>query len=107
MKLKLIIAIVPDTRTEDLQEAARAAGATGITVIHQARGEGRAPAKTFLGMDTQLMCDALMFVVAASRAERVLAAITEAGGLEEEEGAGVAFQLDVEAATGFLTQLPD
>ena len=53
------------------------------------------------------MCDALMFVVAASRAERVLAAITEAGGLEEEEGAGVAFQLDVEAARGFLTQLPD
>ncbi len=107
MKLKLIIAIVPDSQTEDLQEAARAAGARGATVIHQARGAGRAPAKTFLGMDTQLMCDALMFVVEASRAEQVLTAITEAGGLEEEEGAGVAFQLDIEAARGFLTQLAE
>ncbi len=107
MKLKLIMAIVPDERTEDLQAAARAAGATGVTVIHQARGEGHTPVKTFLGMDVQLMCDALLLVVSAARADRVLAAIAEAGGLEDEEGAGIAFQIDIEAAKGFLTQLPD
>ncbi len=106
MELKLIIAIARDTLTEDLQEAARKAGATGATVLHQARGAGRAPARTFFGMDTELMCDALMFVVAADRADQVLAAVTEAGGFEKKEGAGIAFQLDIEAASGFLTQLP-
>ena len=67
---------------------ARAAWAAGINVMHQAQGEGRARAKLFLGMDTQLMCAAPMFVVATGRAERVLAPIPEAGGLEREEGAG-------------------
>ncbi len=107
MKFKLIIAVVPQDRTADLQAAAREAGATGITVLHQARGEGHTPLKTFLGMDAQLICDALLLVVSEARAQRVLTAITEAGGLEAEAGAGVAFQLDIEAARGFLTQLPE
>ena len=76
-----------DLQVEEFEGVAPAAGATGITVIHQARGEGRAPAKWFLGMEIRLMCDALMFVVTVGCAERVLAAIAEAGGFEEE-GAG-------------------
>ena len=40
MHFKLIVATVSQERTVQVVDAARAAGATGATVIAQARGEG-------------------------------------------------------------------
>ncbi len=40
MRFKLIIAFIEDSKTDDVLEAAREAGATGATVINNARGEG-------------------------------------------------------------------
>ena len=40
MHFKLILAFVEDSETKNVLEAARRAGATGSTVISQARGEG-------------------------------------------------------------------
>ena len=40
MHFKLIITLIEDSKTNAVVEAARKAGATGSTVINQARGEG-------------------------------------------------------------------
>ena len=40
MHFKLIVTLIEDTKTKAVLEAARDAGATGSTVINQARGEG-------------------------------------------------------------------
>ncbi len=40
MHFKLIVAFVEDNKTEAIMSAAREAGATGCTVINNARGEG-------------------------------------------------------------------
>ena len=51
MKLKLIVALVSDEKTEIVMDAARAGGATGATVITSVRGEGLEPEKTFFGLE--------------------------------------------------------
>ena len=50
MHFKLIIAFCEDDKTCDVMQAARDAGATGATIIPNARGEGLRPAKTFFGL---------------------------------------------------------
>ena len=50
MHFKLILAFVEDTKTNDIMHAAREAGATGCTVINNARGEGIEEQKTFFGL---------------------------------------------------------
>lgn len=47
MHFKLIIALVEDGKTNVVLDAARAAGATGASVLSQVRGEGIEKAKTF------------------------------------------------------------
>ena len=63
MHFKLIIAFVEDTKTSTVMEAARNAGATGATVISNARGEGMKKSKTFLGLSLETQRDVLMFLV--------------------------------------------
>jgi len=106
MKLKLIVALVDDARTDAVIEAARAAGATGATIISSVRGEGLIPQKTFLGLDLWASRNVVLFLVSAERAEEVLASIGREGRFDAEPGSGVAFQLDVEHAIGLRTQLP-
>jgi len=47
MRFKLIIALVEDSEADAVMTAAREAGATGATVLPDARGEGVAHIKTF------------------------------------------------------------
>ena len=47
MHFKLIVAFVEDAKTDAIMHAAREAGATGCTVINNARGEGIEQSKTF------------------------------------------------------------
>ena len=47
MHFKLIVAFVEDSKSEDIIHAAREAGATGCTIINNARGEGLKEHKTF------------------------------------------------------------
>ena len=51
MHFKLIVAFVEDSKTDAIMGAAREAGATGCTVISNARGEGLKESKTFFGLD--------------------------------------------------------
>jgi len=104
MHFKLVVAFVDDRATEKVMEAAREAGATGITVIGSARGEGIRPAKTFLGLSLETQRDVLLMVVEEHLARPVLERVETAGQFEEEPGRGIAIQLDVEDAVGILHQ---
>ena len=63
MHFKLLIALVEDTKTEDVMNAARHAGATGATIITEARGEGLLEAKTFFGLTLETQRDVVMLLV--------------------------------------------
>ena len=67
MKFKLIIALVQDALTDAVLDAARAAGATGSTVITNVRGEGLEQKKTFLGLTVAGQRDMALFLVEAPR----------------------------------------
>ncbi|HIJ42704.1 MAG: P-II family nitrogen regulator [Rhodospirillales bacterium] len=106
MNLKLIMALVADEKTAAVMDAARQAGATGATIITSVRGEGLKPEKTFFGLDLSAQRDVLMFLVAEPRAREILETIAAAGQFDEEPGAGVAFQIEIEDAVGLTTQAP-
>ena len=104
MNLKLIVAFVDNDRTDTVLDAARAAGATGATVITQVRGEGLKPGRTFFGLELAAQRDMLLFLVAEPNAREILETIAQAGKLDSEPGAGIAFQLAIEDAVGLHTQ---
>lgn len=106
MRLKLIIAMVEESKTEAVMVAARAGGATGATIITSVRGEGLKPEKTFLGLDLTGSRDVLLFLVAEPRARDILETIATAGHFDEEPGSGIAFQVDIEDAVGLKSQIP-
>ena len=62
MHFKLIIIMTEDARTQQILDAAREAGATGCTVLNQARGEGINPTKTFLGLSIDSQVDVIMML---------------------------------------------
>lgn len=105
MHFKLLIALVEDHKTEPVLEAARAAGATGSTVITQARGEGLNRAKTFFGLSLETQRDMLMFLVEAHLSRQILETIATVGEFESRPGTGIAFQVDVEDAVGVSHQI--
>ena len=106
MRLKLIVALVSDEKNDTVVDAARAGGATGATIITSVRGEGLEPGKTFFGLELEARCDVVLFLVVESQARDILERIRDAGRLEEERGAGIAFQVPIEDAVGLVTQLP-
>ena len=63
MHFKLIIAFLEDSKTDKVMEAARKAGATGATVINNARGEGLLKSKTFFGLSLETQRDVVLFLV--------------------------------------------
>jgi nitrogen regulatory protein PII len=105
MKFKLIMALISDEKTEAVCQAARKLGATGSTVITSARGEGLRPAKTFFGLTLEGQVDVAIFIVEEHLSRSILEGIGKTVGFEEETGAGIAFQLDIEDAIGLGTQI--
>ena len=78
MHFKLIVVFIDGTRTDDVMHAAREAGATGITLISSARGEGLEPQKTFFGLSLESTRDVLLLVVEEHLARHILESIGEA-----------------------------
>ncbi|MES9850839.1 MAG: P-II family nitrogen regulator [Candidatus Thiodiazotropha sp. L084R] len=105
MHFKLIIALVEDTTTEKVLEAARSAGATGSTVINHARGEGIEQSKTFLGLTLDTQRDVLLLLVEEHLSRSILEKIAEAGEFDNQPGNGIAFQIDIEDAVGVSHQI--
>ena len=105
MHFKLIIIMADDARTQGILDAAREAGATGATVINQARGEGLAPTKTFLGLSMGNQVDLILMLVEEHLSRHILEKIAKVGQFDETSGTGIAFQVDVEDAIGVRHQI--
>ena len=105
MKFKLIIVIVSDEKTDLVMDTARDAGATGCTVITSARGEGLNPPSTFFGLTLEGQRDLVLLLVEGHLSRTVLECIADAAGFEEQPGAGIAFQLDIEDVMGLGGQM--
>ena len=106
MELKLVVALVNDDKVDVVVDAARAAGATGDTIITNVRGGGLRPEKTFLGLDLAAKRDVVLFLVVETRAREIIERIRDAGRFDSEPGTGIAFQVPIEDAVGLATQLP-
>jgi nitrogen regulatory protein PII len=101
---KMIIVFVDDKKTDAVMDAARMAGATGATLIHNARGEGMRVSKTFLGLTLETQRDVIMFLVEEHRSRHILEEIARIGRFDDEPGTGIAIQVDVEDAIGVAEQ---
>ncbi|MGF1908010.1 P-II family nitrogen regulator [Vibrio kasasachensis] len=105
MRFKLLLAFVEDSKTEQVLDAARSAGATGATVINNARGEGLNQKRTFFGLTLEVQKDVLLFVVEEHLSRHILETISNVGGFDEESGQGIAVQIDIEDAVGVAHQV--
>ena len=105
MHFKLIVAMVSEDESEKIMDAARSAGATGATVLTQARGEGIMASKTFLGLNLETQRDMLMFLVEEHMSRDILETIERIGEFEKNPGTGIAFQMDVEDVVGVKRQV--
>ena len=105
MHFKILIAFVDDDKTDAVLKAARNAGATGATVINNARGEGLNEAKTFFGLSLDTQRDMILLLVEEHMARNILEEVAEAGDFESKPGSGIAIQLDVEDAVGVTGQV--
>lgn len=105
MHFKLIIAFVDDTKTDMVMNAAREAGATGATVISNARGEGLVKSKTFFGLSLETQRDVLLFLVEEHLSRHILEKIGDVGEFDSDVGTGIAIQIDVEDAIGVAHQV--
>ncbi len=105
MRFKLILAFVEDARTDKVLDAAREAGATGATVINNARGEGLNQKTTFFGLTLEVQKDVLLFVVEEHLSRHILETISAVGEFDKESGQGIAIQIDIEDAVGVAHQV--
>jgi len=105
MHFKLLIAYVEDSKTDKVMDAAREAGATGATIINNARGEGLLQSKTFFGLSLETQRDVVMFLVEQHLSRHILEKICLIGEFETSPGTGIAIQIDVEDAVGVSHQI--
>ncbi len=104
MHFKLIVAFVEDSKTDAVMHAAREAGATGCTVINNARGEGIEESKTFFGLTLATQRDVLLLLVEQHLSRHILEHIGEVGEFDAKPGTGIAVMIDVEDAVGIIHQ---
>ncbi|MFT5693652.1 MAG: nitrogen regulatory protein PII [Oceanicoccus sp.] len=104
MHFKMIIVFAEDDKTNAVMDAARAAGATGATVINNARGEGLNKQKTFFGLSLETQRDVILFLVEEHMSRRILEEINRVGEFDAKPGTGIAVQIDVEDAVGISQQ---
>jgi nitrogen regulatory protein PII len=103
MKFKIVFAPVKTHKTDPVVDAAKAAGATGATII-PARGTGMHEAKTFFGLTLEDQTDIVMFLLEEHIVKPVLEAIKTAGEFDKP-GTGIAFVMPVEQVIGLDSQM--
>ncbi|MBQ5809537.1 MAG: P-II family nitrogen regulator [Clostridia bacterium] len=102
---EMIMCIVNAGCTDTVMDAARAAGASGGTVIH-GRGTANKEAEKLFKISVQPEKDMVMLIVPARIKDKVLHAIYKNAGLESE-GQGIAFSVPVNNAVGLSHHEPD
>jgi nitrogen regulatory protein PII len=105
MRFKLIIVFVEDSQTEEIMDAARQAGATGATIITNARGQGAQKTQTFFGLTLETQRDVLLLLVEEHLSRHILETLGKVGNFDETPGTGIALQIDVEDAVGVANQV--
>lgn len=100
MEFKLLMAFVDEDKTDKVLDASREAGATGATIITNARGQGLKKTLGIFGLEILNPRDVLLILVEARRIDTVLGAVRKAGQLDESMNTGVALVIDVEQAVG-------
>ncbi|MBF0293724.1 MAG: P-II family nitrogen regulator [Magnetococcales bacterium] len=103
MEFQLIFCMVKTELTDKIIRAAKAAGATGSTVIN-AQGTGINEAKTFFGLDLNLQTDVIIFFLEAGLADHILEVIRQTGEFDKH-GTGIAMSVPVLRAVGIEPQL--
>ena len=103
MRFKIVFAPVKMHKTHAIVDAAKAAGATGATII-PARGTGMHEAKTFFGLTLEDQTDIVMFLLEEHIVKPVLDAVKKAGEFEKL-GTGISFVLPVEEVIGLDSQM--
>jgi nitrogen regulatory protein PII len=103
MRFKVVFAPVKTHKTDSIVDAAKAAGATGATII-PARGTGMREAKTFFGLTLEDQTDIVMFLLEEHIVKPVLEAIKTAGEFDKP-GTGIAFVIPVEETIGLESQM--
>ena len=105
MHFNLIIALTQDAITDKIVEAARENGATGSTVITNAKGEGMYVSKTFLGLSLETQRDVVLLLVEEHLTQEILETISRVGEFDANPGTGIAFSIDVSDAVGVSHQV--
>ena len=101
----LIMVMVNRGYTEEVMDGARAAGATGGTVLH-ARGCGMAGAEKFFGVTIQPEKEIIMIVASADCSCEIMAAMAEKVGPDSDANA-VSFSMPLNAVRGIGSDVPD
>ena len=105
INFKLIMVFVNDEKTDLVLDAARAAGATGATIIKNARGQGLERRTTFFGLEYLAPRDVILVLAESRRSEAIMQAVVEAGGLDESLDTGLALELDVNRTLGLTAHI--
>ncbi|WP_231613524.1 P-II family nitrogen regulator [Halomonas sp. BC04] len=100
MEFKLIMLMVDESKTDQAMEASRHAGATGATIISNARGQGLEQHFGLFGLEILSPRNVILILVEARRCVTVMQAIVDAIGLDESLETGIALELDVNRALG-------
>ena len=95
---EMIIAIVNQKYTEDVIDAARAAGATGATIMHT-RSVNNAPAEHLIGTSLTTESDTLLLLTTREYKRAIMESIRDTAGLKTE-GDAVIFSLPVDGLVG-------
>jgi nitrogen regulatory protein P-II 1 len=103
MRFNIIMATVKPALTDKVVDAAKAAGATGATIL-AGRGTGCHEAKTFFGLTLEPHSDIIMMLIEEHLVQGILDAIVQAGEFTKP-GTGMAFVLPVEQVVGLDSQL--
>lgn len=102
---ELIVVILNEGYSDRVMDLARAAGASGGTVLH-AKGTGGREAETFLGVSLADEKDMVYIVARAGQKAAIMQAINTGAGPGTRAGA-ICFSLPVSAIAGLREQDPD
>lgn len=107
MRFKLLLVFVEDSKTDAIIDSARKSGATGATIINNARGEGLNQQKTFFGLSLETQRDVVLLLVEEHLSRQILETIADVGEFDTQPGTGIAIQIDVEDAVGVGHQVKE
>ena len=96
-KFELIVCVVNAGFSQDVMEAARAAGARGGTIL-RGRGSANPEAEEFFNISIQPDKEIVLILTESGAKDDLICAIYQESGLSKE-GQGIAFSLPVERST--------